>query len=361
MESGPNHHSSPTRMPSPASTGSALAVGSSEQVELIKSLEQGEASREGIEDDTRSLTDSIREHIVAGGLRYHAYHAGSYSFPNDETEQYRDELKHNVCLHLCEGAYFYAPIQGMLERGGTVLDLGTGTGKWVVELADMFPKSEFHGVDLSPIQPDWVPENVSFVVDDIEHEAGWAYPENYFDYIHIRHCVHSLRDRKEVWNRIYKHLKPGGFIEIHEFEYIDGCDDDSCSGPFAWRDFIGYLERGMACFGANLHAVRNVESELVQSGFKNVWRKSLKCPIGPWAKKKRLQECGHIMRDVVMWGLNGLARKPFRDGLGWTPVQIEMFLVEVRKGLSEEENGLPKHHTYFPYHAIYARKPFDPA
>src|SRR5688572_2794659 len=113
MDSDPNH-SSQQRLPSPASTGSALAVGSSQEVALIKSLEQGETLREDVDDDTRSLTDSIREHIVAGGLRYHAYHAGSYSFPNDETEQYRDELKHNVCLHLCEGAYFYAPIQGML-------------------------------------------------------------------------------------------------------------------------------------------------------------------------------------------------------------------------------------------------------
>lgn len=72
------------------------------------------------------------------------------------------------------------------------------------QVADLYPKSEFDGMDLSPIQPDWVPSNVSFVVDDIEHEGGWTYPENYFDYIHIRHVVHSLRDRKDVWDRIYK-------------------------------------------------------------------------------------------------------------------------------------------------------------
>ena len=59
-------------------------------------------------------------------------------------------------------------------------------------------------MDLSPIQPDWVPENVSFVVDDIEHEAGWTYPENHFDYIHIRHTVHSIRDRPELWDRIFR-------------------------------------------------------------------------------------------------------------------------------------------------------------
>lgn len=141
---------------------------------------------------------------------------------------------------------------------------------------------------------------------------------------------------------------------------MDACDDNSCDKPFAWRDFIRFLDQGMAAFGADLHAVRSVEPELRAAGFEGFWRKSLKCPVGPWAKKKRLQECGHILRDVIMWGLNGLARRPFRNGLGWTTVQIEMFLVEVRKSLSEEENGLPRHHTYFPYHAMYARKPFDP-
>lgn len=73
-------------------------------------------------------------------------------------------------------------------------------------VADLFPNTTFQGMDLSPIQPDWVPQNVSFVVDDIEHEAGWTYDENTFDYIHVRHIVHSMRDRQELWDRIYKYV-----------------------------------------------------------------------------------------------------------------------------------------------------------
>lgn len=89
----------------------------------IQNLENGLHSDPG-EDDTRSLTDSIRQHIVDGGLRYHAYHAGSYAFPNDETEQYRDDMKHSLCLYLCEGEYFFAPIHDILAQGAEVLDLG---------------------------------------------------------------------------------------------------------------------------------------------------------------------------------------------------------------------------------------------
>jgi hypothetical protein len=77
-------------------------------------------------------------------------------------------------------------------------------------VADQFPNATFDGMDLSPIQPDWVPENVSFMVDDIEHVAGWTYEEDKLDYIHIRHLIHSIKNRREMWKRIYRYflLKP---------------------------------------------------------------------------------------------------------------------------------------------------------
>jgi hypothetical protein len=71
-----------------------------------------------------SMTSSVRDHVYEGGLRYHAYHAGKYAFPNDEIEQNRDDMKHTMTLMLCRGAYFYAPVEGVLEGGGEVLDLG---------------------------------------------------------------------------------------------------------------------------------------------------------------------------------------------------------------------------------------------
>jgi hypothetical protein len=71
-----------------------------------------------------SMTSSVRDHVYEGGLRYHAYRAGRYAFPNDETEQNRDDMKHTMTLMLCRGAYFYAPVEEVLEAGAEVLDLG---------------------------------------------------------------------------------------------------------------------------------------------------------------------------------------------------------------------------------------------
>ncbi|KAG6026985.1 hypothetical protein E4U19_002311 [Claviceps sp. Clav32 group G5] len=337
-----------------------ISVATSQDTTIIHSIENGEYVEGGVVDDeTRSLTESIRQHIVDGGLRYHAYHAGKYAFPNDETEQYRDDLKHHLTLHLCENSYFLAPIHNILQGGAHVLDLGTGTGRWCIELADMYPNSIFEGMDLSPIQPDWVPENVLFVVDDVEHESGWTYPEDKLDYVHVRHLIHSIKDRGQMWKRIYSHLKPGGYVEIQEFMYTAACDDNSCDGPYAVRDFLNYLAAGLQALGSDLNSIQHIEGELIESGFTELCYQDLKCPIGPWAKKLRLQECGHILRDVIMWGLEGLARRPFRDGLHWTPTQIHMFLVNVRKDLSREDGKVPPFHSYFPFRSIYGRKPLD--
>ena len=71
-------------------------------------------------------------------------------------------------------------------------------------VADEYPTASIQGLDLSPIQPDYVPPNVQFLVDDIEHENGWDYPENHFDFIHIRHTLYSIHDAKGLIERAYK-------------------------------------------------------------------------------------------------------------------------------------------------------------
>ena len=147
---------------------------------------------------------------------------------------------------------------------------------------------------------------------------------------------------------------------MQEFAYTAACDDSSCDGPFAWRDFLEYLRQGLETLGSDLLAIRHVQGELLDAGLELVDYRQLKCPVGPWAKKRRLQECGHILRDVCMEGLTGLARKPFGKGLQWKQERIEVFLIEVRKALTAEENGLPKFHSYFPFYNIVARKPLGP-
>lgn len=142
-----------------------------------------------------SLSSSARDYLFENGRRYHRFREGRYNFPNDEAEQDREDMKHACVKMLCQQLYF-APLD---ERNvQNVLDIGTGTGIWAIEMGDQLPAANVVGIDLSPIQPDWVPSNVHFVVDDAESE--WLYPDDHFDYVHSRHTVMAIKD----WPRLYK-------------------------------------------------------------------------------------------------------------------------------------------------------------
>lgn len=51
---------------------------------------------------------------------------------------------------------FYAP----LDEPTCVLDVGTGTGLWALDMADAYPPTTVYGTDLSPVQPSFVPPNL---------------------------------------------------------------------------------------------------------------------------------------------------------------------------------------------------------
>ena len=100
---------------------------------------------------------------------------------NDEEANQHLDIGHNLYLKPLQNHLFLAPIN---PNPAQILDLGTGTGVWAIDVADLYPSAIVTGTDLSPIQPTWVPPNVRFEIDDMESE--WTYSPDTFDLIHIR-------------------------------------------------------------------------------------------------------------------------------------------------------------------------------
>lgn len=75
----------------------------------------------------------------------------------------------------------------------------------------MHPEVKVLGTDLSPIQPDYVPTNCDFIIDDATHE--WSFDQR-FDYIHTRTLTMGIADWDKFVDQAYNFLQPGGILEL---------------------------------------------------------------------------------------------------------------------------------------------------
>lgn len=215
---------------------------------------------------TASLLSDVKDYAYENGRRYHSYREGHYVLPNDEQEQDRQDLLHHVRNLVLNGALFRAPLEKSVQR---VLDIGTGTGIWAIDFADSYPSAEVIGTDLSPIQPSWVPPNLRFIVDDAEEP--WLFSASRpFDFIHARDLGGAIADWPRLLRQAYAQLKPGGWIELQEFEVALKSDDDTMRLAPTLCEYLGRLHEASEAFQRPMNIAEGHRQRLVEVGFENV-------------------------------------------------------------------------------------------
>ena len=215
--------------------------------------------------NTASLASSIYNYKYENGRRYHAYREGEYVLPNDDVEQERLDLQHHVWRLLIGGSLYTAPI----SEPSRILDLGTGTGIWAIDMADEFPAAEVQGVDLSPIQPNWVPPNCTFHVDD--YDGNWTYTAHEaFDFIHGRALSGTSADWPKFYRQIYTHLKPDGWVEMQEYDAWIFSDDDSCDRALWTMEWVRRLDHASQSFNKQINVAQYQKQWMIDAGFVDV-------------------------------------------------------------------------------------------
>ncbi|OBR08862.1 Methyltransferase [Colletotrichum higginsianum IMI 349063] len=323
--------------------------------ELDSTFDETDPSDAGYASDSAtnastSIESSVRDYMYENGRRYHRFREGQYNFPNDEMEQEREDMKHAMVKLLCNQKLNFAPIGEWPQQ---VLDIGTGTGAWAIEMGDEYPSATVLGVDLSPIQPEWVPPNVKFEVDDVE--SPWLYPANHFDYIHSRHTVMAIKDWGALFQRSFEHLRPGGWIELQEIHHAPLSANNSVSvtaHPVA--RYWGHVAQGLSNLGIDLNAAAGdrLPNMMREAGFVNVTERVFHVPIGVWPRNRVLKTVGMYWRTILLDGLQAIALGPFTRGLHWSAEQTEVFLVEVRRAYHDTSALM-----YMPLKIMYAQKP----
>jgi hypothetical protein len=106
-----------------------------------------------------------------------------------------------------------------------------------MDIAEQYPRAQVCSIDLSPIEPGWVPPNCSFLVENAEND--WIYSlAQAFDFINLRALAGSIKHWPKVYSQIFQYLKPGAWVESQENDSSCFSDDDSLSKAKHWTNWM---------------------------------------------------------------------------------------------------------------------------
>ncbi|KAH7360408.1 S-adenosyl-L-methionine-dependent methyltransferase [Rhexocercosporidium sp. MPI-PUGE-AT-0058] len=293
---------------------------------------------------TTSVRSSVYDYVEEDGRTFHRYKEGSYVMPNDEREQERLDMQHQLWHMTLHSQLFLAPIA---ENPQHALDIGTGTGIWAIDFANRFPSAQVIGTDLSPIQPDFVPANCQFEVEDAEDE--WTYSQK-FDFVHGRLMISCFKDPRYVFEQAFKSLAPGGYLEMQDTDFPMKSVDDTLVGTDLW-DWNQYIIEGSAKAGRPWTRVKEYKKWMEEIGFVDVEEKVLQWPTNTWPRDKHMKTLGMWFCHDLSEGLSS-TRAVLTRGLGWSVEKAEAFLVNVRKDVRNRNV-----HAYVELRIVYGRKP----
>jgi len=227
---------------------------------------------------------------------------------------------------------FEAPISSSLSH---ILDVGTGTGIWAIDMADTYPSAQVLGTDISPIQPSWVPPDCKFRIEDAQLE--WTDAPETFDFVHIRALYGSIGDWAELYRQAHRALVPGGWVENFELNItlhsdVSSVRDDAEHIFKRWaRVFFEATDR----IGKTLRIGMNgtMAKLMREAGFVNVVEKNYQVPSGGWSSDPRMKKIGMYNLAFLEESLEGFALFLLTEILGWAYVEVQVFVMEMRKAI----------------------------
>lgn len=293
-----------------------------------------------------SIASSIRRGIEENGRTYPTFGKNMYALPVDDEEQDRNDLQHCKILLILDGKLHLAPITQTPHR---ILDLGTGSGIWAIDIADAYASALVTGVDIAPVQPLWIPTNCQFEIDDIEND--WLYEKNIFDFIHARELMMMVRDWPRLMTQSLDHLRPGGYLEVSGTFPLICCDDNTLPPNSAYQEASKvFFEMGDA-MGAPIDAPVSWKGTMERAGFLDVVENIYKIPMGPWAKDRRLKQIGAFELTNLLEGFEAYTMRGYTQILGGDLNTLKILLAQARKEISN-----PNMHTFVYFYNVYGRK-----
>ncbi len=221
-----------------------------------------------------------------------------------------------------------------------VLDVGTGTGRWAREMAQLFPQARVIGLDISPppadSRPDALaeplPPNYTFEPGNVLE--GLPFPDGSFDLTHMRLLVSAIpHDRWQlVVSELVRVTTSGGWVESVEPTLpTDG-------GPVAER-LMDWIRAISAQRGVDITDATRVGERMTAAGLTRVTTRTIQIPCGAWGGR-----VGNMMVTDYFAGVRAVGGVIVARGLA-SQEQFDQTLEQALKDINSS-----RYQCYMPIH-----------
>ncbi|KAK7026026.1 hypothetical protein VNI00_015743 [Paramarasmius palmivorus] len=243
------------------------------------------------------------------GRLYTSSTTAPYPLPVDTPEMSRVDVQHGILRDLI-GENYVGPVLAVLApengRRKTVVDIGTGRGKWLIEMAAEFPHVDFIGLDIVPISPQYdLPANVLFEVHDINEQTRFA--AGSVDFFHARSVSMTVRDFGTIINEAARILRPGGLFFSGEWTRSAAFHPQMNLTPTVdavhFSHFFQVLGSALEQARGILPVADTIPQKILDTGlFRDITAQLFRMPIGdegPWQGDQEWMRLGKVYRACI--------------------------------------------------------------
>lgn len=130
---------------------------------------------------------------------------------------------------------------------------------------------------------------------------------------------------------------------MQETDLIPRSDDGTLKPEHALLRWANTLLEASVKLGRPYMEISGLKQLMIDAGFEDVTMHIYKWPTNAWPKNHRNKEIGMWNNENVRMGLEGYTMAPFTRALGWTAIEVNVFLIDVREDLDDRSI-----HAYWP-------------
>ena len=136
------------------------------------------------------------------------------------------------------------------------------------------------------------------------------------------------------------HLKPGGYIELHEVGVPFRCTESTTGSttPYfvQWSHYM--IEAGTK-MGYDYTALSKLDVMLQEAGFTNITIQWQNWPLTTWAKGSKNKEIGRLWGEDLCEGVKNMSAL-FTRVLGWQKDEFDVFAAKIAGEIRGKEKHL---------------------